>query len=43
MKDNDFECYKCNGTGKVDWVKHAMKRNETLERIRNYMSVNLIL
>ena len=36
-------CDSCNGTGKVDWIKHAMKINETLERIRNYMRVNLIL
>ena len=22
-----FPCYNCNGTGKVDWVRHLMPKN----------------
>jgi len=26
-------CASCNGSGRVDWIKHAMKNNKTLNNI----------
>ena len=34
FKSSSILCASCNGSGKVDWVKHAMKNNKTLKYIK---------
>ena len=32
-KSENILCISCNGSGRVDWIKHAMKNNKTMNSL----------
>lgn len=38
---SNFSCASCNGSGIVDWIKHAMKSNKTMKNNKIMNNIEL--